>query len=340
MKEEHKMTSRKQIAFSVLDLVPVTEGSTPADALHNSLDLARYAEKLGYTRFWVAEHHNMISVASVATSIIIGYLAQGTQTIRVGSGGIMLPNHSPLIVAEQFGTLAALYPGRIDLGLGRAPGTDQVTAQAIRTDRMQATMDFPNEVRKIQRYFSPENSSSNVRSVLSEGADVPIWILGSSTDSAYLAAEFGLPYAFASHFAPQHLFAALGIYRNNFKPSAMLDKPFVMVGSQVVAAETDEEAEYLATTMKRGALGIVTGRRELMQPPTHHLDDGAWGFYKSQIDQMLAFSLVGGRATMGAKLDKMLEITGADEIIASSHIYDHRKRLESYKILSEVILSR
>jgi luciferase family oxidoreductase group 1 len=340
MKGKHKMTSRKQIAFSVLDLVPVAEGSTPADALHNSLDLARYVETLGYTRFWVAEHHNMISVASVATSIIIGYLAQGTQTIRVGSGGIMLPNHSPLIVAEQFGTLAALYPGRIDLGLGRAPGTDQATAQAIRADRMQAAMDFPNEVRKIQRYFSPENSSSNVRSVLSEGADVPIWILGSSTDSAYLAAEFGLPYAFASHFAPQQLLAALGIYRNNFKLSAMLDEPFVMVGSQVVAAETDDEAEYLATTIKRSALGIVTGRRELMQPPTHHLGSDAWGFYKSQIDQMLAFSLIGGRATIGAKLDEMLEITGADEIIASSHIYDHRKRLESYKILSEVIQSR
>jgi luciferase family oxidoreductase group 1 len=340
MKGKHKMTSRKQIAFSVLDLVPVAEGSTPADALHNSLDLARYVETLGYTRFWVAEHHNMISVASVATSIIIGYLAQGTQTIRVGSGGIMLPNHSPLIVAEQFGTLAALYPGRIDLGLGRAPGTDQATAQAIRADRMQAAMDFPNEVRKIQRYFSPENSSSNVRSVLSEGADVPIWILGSSTDSAYLAAEFGLPYAFASHFAPQQLLAALGIYRNNFKLSAMLDEPFVMVGSQVVAAETDDEAEYLATTIKRSALGIVTGRRELMQPPTHHLGSDAWGFYKSQIDQMLAFSLIGGRATIGAKLDEMLEITGADEIIASSHIYDHGKRLESYKILSEVIQSR
>jgi luciferase family oxidoreductase, group 1 len=330
------MTNRKQIAYSVLDLVPVAEGSTPADALQNSLALARYTEECGYTRFWVAEHHNMISVASAATSIIIGYLAQGTTTIRVGSGGIMLPNHSPLIVAEQFGTLAALHPGRIDLGLGRAPGTDQETAQAIRVDRMKATMDFPNEVRKIQTYFSPENSAARVRSVLSEGADVPVWILGSSTDSAYLAAEFGLPYAFASHFAPQYLLAALDIYRNNFKPSNQLEQPYVMVGSQVVLAETDDEAEYLSTTNKRSALGIVTGRRELMQPPTESLGYQNWGIYKDQIDQMLAFSLIAGRKSASKKLKEMLEVTKADEIIASSHIYDHQKRLESYKILSEV----
>ena len=331
------MTNRKQFPLSVLDLAPVSEGSTPGDALRHSLDLARQAENFGYTRYWVAEHHNIVSVASTATSIIIGYLAQGTKKIRVGSGGIMLPNHSPLIVSEQFGTLAALYPGRIDLGLGRAPGTDPVTASAIRSDRMQAAQDFPNEVRKIQQYFSPENSKSTVRSVLSEGADVPIWILGSSTDSAYLAAEMGLPYAFASHFAPQQLLAALKIYRTNFKPSAQLDRPYVLVGCQVVAAETDEEATFLASSMKQAFLGIVTGRRELLQPPSAHLGEEHWGFFKNQVDQMLAFSLIGGRKSLRAKLDEMLELTRADEIMATAHIYDHQKRVDSYRIFAEVV---
>ena len=331
------MTNRKQIAFSVLDLAPVAEGSTPADALHNSLELAQYTEQFGYSRYWVAEHHNIISVASAATAIIIGYIAQGTKTIRVGSGGIMLPNHSPLIVSEQFGTLAALYPNRIDLGLGRAPGTDQVTAAELRYDRMRAAQDFPNEVRKIQQYFSPENSKAEVRSVLSEGADVPIWILGSSTDSAYLAAELGLPYAFASHFAPQQLFAALKIYRENFKPSAQLEKPYVIIGSQVVAAETDDEAEYLASTMRRSFMGIVTGRRELMQPPTHNLGYEKWGIIKDRIDQMLAYALIGGRKEIKRELQQIIGHTNADEIIVSSHIYDQQKRVDSYRIFSEVV---
>jgi len=331
------MTSRKQLAFSVLDLAPVAEGSTPADALRNSLDLAQQTEKFGYSRYWVAEHHNIISVASAATSIIIGYIAQGTKSIRVGSGGIMLPNHSPLIVSEQFGTLATLYPGRIDLGLGRAPGTDQVTAAELRYDRMRAAQDFPNEVRKIQQYFSPENSKAAVRSVLSEGANVPIWILGSSTDSAYLAAELGLPYAFASHFAPQQLIPAINIYRERFKPSAQLDKPYVIVGSQVVAAETDDEAEYLASTMRRSFLGIVTGRRELMQPPTRDLGYENWGVIKDRIDLMLACSLIGGRKRIKRELEQILTHTNADEIIVSSHIYDQQKRVDSYRIFSEVM---
>nr|WP_321358300.1 LLM class flavin-dependent oxidoreductase [uncultured Draconibacterium sp.] len=331
------MTNRKQLAFSVLDLAPVAEDSTPADALRNSLELAQYTEQLGYSRYWVAEHHNIISVASAATSIIIGYIAQGTKTIRVGSGGIMLPNHSPLIVSEQFGTLAALYPNRIDLGLGRAPGTDPVTAAELRYDRMRAAQDFPNEVRKIQQYFSAENSNAEVRSVLSEGANVPIWILGSSTDSAYLAAELGLPYAFASHFAPQQLIAALKIYRENFKPSAQLDKPYVIVGSQVVAAETDDEAGYLASTMRRSFMGIITGRRELMQPPTHHLGYEKWGIIKDRIDQMLACSLVGGKEKIERDLQQLITNTNADEIIVSSHIYDQQKRVDSYRIFSEVV---
>jgi len=330
------MTDRKQLAFSVLDLAPVAEGSTPADALHNSLELAQHTEQLGYSRYWVAEHHNIISVASAATSIIIGYIAAGTKNLRVGSGGIMLPNHSPLIVSEQFGTLAALYPNRIDLGLGRAPGTDPVTAAELRYDRMRAAQDFPNEVRKIQQYFSPENSKAEVRSVLSEGADVPIFILGSSTDSAYLAAELGLPYAFASHFAPQMLMAALKIYRENFKPSPQLHKPYVIVGSQVVAAETDDEAEYLASTMRRSFMGIITGRRELMQPPTHHLGYEKWGIIKERIDQMLACSLIGGKEKIERELQELVANTDADEIIVSSHIYDQQKRLDSYRIFSEV----
>ncbi|WP_319272657.1 LLM class flavin-dependent oxidoreductase [uncultured Draconibacterium sp.] len=331
------MTSRKQLAFSVLDLAPVAEGSTPADALHNSLELAQQTEKFGYSRYWVAEHHNIISVASAATSIIISYIAGATKTIRVGSGGIMLPNHSPLIVSEQFGTLAALYPNRIDLGLGRAPGTDPVTAAELRYDRMRAAQDFPNEVRKIQQYFSPENNIAEVRSVLSEGADVPITILGSSTDSAYLAAELGLPYAFASHFAPQQLMAALKIYRENFKPSAQLDAPYVIVGSQVVAAETDDEAEYLASTMRRSFMGIITGRRELMQPPTHHLGYEKWGIIKERIDQMLACALIGGREKIEHELNQLITATNADEIIVSSHIYDQQKRVDAYRIFSEVV---
>ena len=330
------MTDRKQLAFSVLDLAPVAEGSTPANALHNSLELAQHAEQLGYSRYWVAEHHNIISVASAATSIIIGYIAAGTKNIRVGSGGIMLPNHSPLIVSEQFGTLAALYPNRIDLGLGRAPGTDPITAAELRYDRMRAAQDFPNEVRKIQQYFSPENSTAEVRSVLSEGANVPISILGSSTDSAYLAAELGLPYAFASHFAPQMLIAALKIYRDNFKPSAQLDKPYVIVGSQVVAAETNDEAEYLASTMRRSFMGIITGRRELMQPPTHHLGYEKWGIIKERIDQMLACSLIGGKEKIKHELQELIANTDANEIIVSSHIYDQQKRVDSYRIFSEV----
>lgn len=331
------MPNRKQLAFSVLDLAPVAEGSTPVDALHNSLELAQHTEQLGYSRYWVAEHHNIISVASAATSIIIGYIAGGTKTIRVGSGGIMLPNHSPLIVSEQFGTLAALYPNRIDLGLGRAPGTDPVTAAELRYDRMRAAQNFPIEVRKIQQYFSPENRTAEVRSVLSEGANVPIFILGSSTDSAYLAAELGLPYAFASHFAPQMLIAALKIYRENFKPSAQLDKPYVIIGSQVVATETDDEAEYLASTMRRSFMGIITGRRELMQPPTHHLGYEKWGIIKDRINQMLACSLIGGKEKIERELQELITETDADEIIVSSHIYDQQKRLDSYRIFSEVM---
>lgn len=331
------MTIQKHIAYSVLDLAPIAEGSTPGDALRNSLDLAQHAEEFGYTRYWVAEHHNMLNVASAATSVIIGYLAQGTKTIRVGSGGIMLPNHSPLIVSEQFGTLASIFPGRIDLGLGRAPGTDQVTAHEIRSDRMKAVHDFPNEIRKIQQYFSKENRTKAVRSFLAEGMDVPIWILGSSTDSAYLAAELGLPYAFASHFAPRYLLEALKIYRNNFKPSTQLEEPYVIVGSQLVVAETDDEAQKLASTLKRLILGIVTGRRELMQPPVDNLNENVWGIYKRDVDYMLTYALIGGKGSVSEKLADFMSLTEADEIMLTSHIYDHKKRVQSYRLFSEIV---
>lgn len=329
------MTLQKDIAFSVLDLVPVAEGSTPAEALRNSLDLARHVEQFGYRRFWVAEHHNMINVASAATTVIIGYIAQGTNSIRVGSGGIMLPNHSPLIVSEQFGTLASLYPGRIDLGLGRAPGTDPVTAREIRSDRMAAVHDFPNEVRKLRRYFSKENQRSVVRSILAEGNDVPFWILGSSTDSAYLAAEMGLPYAFASHFAPAQLLAATGIYRENFKPSDQLAKPYVMIGANVVACETDAEALKQATTMQQLFLGVITGNRQLVQPPVEQLP-GNWSQYQAAVEQMTACSLIGGKRKIEADLKELLELTQADEIMTVSHIYDHETRVKSFRLFADV----
>lgn len=329
------MTLRKDIAFSVLDLAPVTEGSTPAEALRNSLDLARHVENFGYRRFWVAEHHNMINVASAATAVIIGYIAQGTSSIRVGSGGIMLPNHSPLIVSEQFGTLAALYPGRIDLGLGRAPGTDPVTAREIRSDRMTAVQDFPGEIRKLQRYFSEDNQRGVVRSILAEGADVPFWILGSSTDSAYLAAEMGLPYAFASHFAPARLLAAIDIYRQNFKASAQLAEPYVMIGANVVACETDAGAFKQATTMQQLFLGVITGNRQLVQPPVEQLP-GNWPQYRAAVEQMTACSLIGGKRKIEADLNELLELTKADEIMVASHIFDHQTRIDSFRIFAEV----
>jgi luciferase family oxidoreductase group 1 len=245
--------------LSVLDLATVLEGQTPADAFHNSLRLAQHVEKLGYKRFWMAEHHSMISVASSATAVLLGYIAGGTKTIRVGSGGVMLPNHAPLVVAEQFGTLESLYPGRIDLGLGRAPGTDQITARALRRDHVAAAHEFPEQIQELQHYLSADNTGP-VRAVPGEGLDIPIWILGSSTDSAYLAAAMGLPYAFASHFAPAQLHTALKIYRQQFKPSEYLDKPYTMACVNVIAADTDAEANRLATSFYQMFLGVIRGK--------------------------------------------------------------------------------
>lgn len=325
------------IPFSVLDLATVIEGKTPADTFKNSLDLAQHVEEWGYHRYWLAEHHNMISVASSATSVVIGHIAGGTKKIRVGSGGIMLPNHSPLIIAEQFGTLESLYPGRIDLGLGRAPGTDQLTAAAIRGDlRFQAAQDFPKEVLKLKAYLSADNYASQVRAIPGEGLDIPIWILGSSTDSARLAAALGLPYAFASHFAPAQFMTAINLYRQNFKPSEHLSEPYVLACVNVVAADTDQEANRLITSLYQMFMGIVTGKRRLLQPPVDDMND-IWDVYEEeQVGQMLACTFVGNKETLKTDLQLFLDQTGVDEIMATSHIFDHTARLRSYELIAEV----
>lgn len=323
--------------YSVLDLATVVQGKTPADTFRKSVDMARHAEDLGYTRYWLAEHHNMISVASSATSVVIGHIAGATQKIRVGSGGIMLPNHSPLVIAEQFGTLESMYPGRIDLGLGRAPGTDQLTAMAIRGEqRFQAAQSFPQDVLKLQAYFSSENSNSSVRAIPGEGLEIPMWILGSSTDSAHLAAALGLPYAFASHFAPAQFLTAIKIYRERFKPSDRLKEPYVLSCINVVAADTDEEANRLATSLYQMFKGVISGKRQLLQPPVDSMDE-VWSDYEAeQVNQMLACTFVGSKATIKQDMQQFLEQTQVDEIMASSHIFDHAAKLKSYGIFSEI----
>lgn len=326
-------TKFQSIPLSILDLALVLEGKTPADSFKNSLDLAQHAERWGYKRFWLAEHHNMESVGSSATVVLIGYIAGGTSQIRIGSGGIMLPNHAPLIVAEQFGTLASLYPDRIDLGLGRAPGTDQLTAMALRRDQ-RAVMEFPENIREIQTYFSPENEKSAVRAIPGEGLNIPIWVLGSSTDSAYLAAAMGLPYAFASHFAPAQLHTAKDIYRRHFEPSAQLDEPYFMPCVNVVAADTSEKADLLATSSKKLFLGIITGQRNLLQKPDKDLR--LEPAEEAALRQMTAYSFTGDRATLKRQLEAFTAQTQADELMVVSHIYDHRARLYSYEILKSL----
>jgi luciferase family oxidoreductase group 1 len=322
-----------EIPISVLDLAPIIEGKTIADTLHNSLDLARTTEKLGYNRYWLAEHHNMESIASSATAILIGYIAGGTSTIRVGSGGIMLPNHAPLVVAEQFGTLASLYPGRIDLGLGRAPGTDQLTAMALRRDRFAAN-DFPENIQELTTYLSAENKAGRVRAIPGEGLDIPIWILGSSTDSAYLAAYLGLPYAFASHFAPTYLHDALKLYRQNFRPSKHLKEPYTMACVNAMAADTDAEANYIATSFYQLAMGIVRGKTRPIQPPVDTLE-GIWNeFEEAAVKERMQYTFIGSPTTVKDKLQQFLNETQVDELMIVSHIYQHAARVRSYEIVS------
>lgn len=322
--------------FSVLDLVPVTAGNTAMDSFQNSLELAQQAEELEFTRFWISEHHNMESIVSSATAILIGHIARGTSKIRVGSGGIMLPNHSPLMVAEQFGTLETLFPGRIDLGLGRAPGTDQKTAMALRRNRQENVNDFPNNIQELQQYFSLENNKSPVRAIPGEGLDLPLYLLGSSTFSAQLAGMLGLPYAFASHFAPAHLQEALKLYKENFRPSKQLKEPYIIACVNVISAITDEKATFLASSQQQFALGIIRGIRKPMPAPVHTMKDLWNEAEKAAIDQMMHFSFIGSKDTIEEKLTSFIEENQVDEIMAVSHIFDHQERLRSYEILSEL----
>lgn len=327
----------QQIPYSVLDLAVITEGDSTRDAIEKSKELATHVEEYGYTRFWMAEHHNMENIASSATSVLLGYMAEATKKLRIGSGGVMLPNHSPLVIAEHYGTLATIYPGRIDLGLGRAPGTDKVTANAIRENRMQEVQKFPENVKLLQTYLSAENRKSKVRAIPGEGTDIPIWILGSSTDSAHLAAELGLPYVFASHFAPQQLMQALQIYRNRFKPSAQLDRPFVMPCVNMIVADTDQQAEYLSTSMKQMMMGIVTGERKPMPPPVDDMNQ-IWDLrQKMAVQQMLTYSFIGSPTAVKEEIATFIEKTGADELMVASYIFNQNERLKSYRLFSEVM---
>lgn len=328
---------KKHIEHSILELAIVSQGSSFKQTLNNSLKLAKVAEENNYKRYWFAEHHNSDSVGSIATSILIGYVAENTNDIRVGSGGIMLPNHSPLVIAEQFGTLAHLYPNRIDLGLGRAPGTDTLTAQAIRSDFMRAAQSFPAEIEKIETYFSTSNKASKVRAAIAEGTEVPIYILGSSTDSAHLAAKKGLPYAFASHFATNHLKHALEIYRNEFQASEFLEKPYTIAGVNVVLADTDEEAQSLFTSLIRMFYGVLTGNSQPLHAPTEMTDDLKDLFQHPSLYQMLKYSFVGNKETVKKQTEAFLKETQVDELIIVSTIYDVNDRIKSTELFAEVM---
>jgi luciferase family oxidoreductase group 1 len=325
------------IVYSILELALVPEGSTIKQTLNDSLALAKEAEALGYKRMWFAEHHNSEHVGSNAPALLIGYVAENTKAIRVGSGGIMLPNHSPLVIAEQFGTLAHLYPGRIDLGLGRAPGTDTATAQAIRSDFMQAAHAFPQEINKIQNYFSLENSGSKVRATIAEGTDVPLYILGSSTESAHLAAKKGLPYAFASHFASAHLLDALHIYREAFQPSAVLKSPYTIAGVNVFVADTDEQAERLFTTLIRMFVGVLTGTTTALHPPTAMTDELRSMLQHPAVHQMLKYSFVGSKQTVKEQVQAFLNQTKVDELIVVTPTHSLEDRIKSVRLFSEVM---
>jgi len=320
------------IPLSMLDLVAVREGGTVADALQIALRTAQHAEKLGFARYWLAEHHNMAGIASSATAVLVGHIAGGTQRIRVGSGGIMLPNHAPLVVAEAFGTLAELYPGRIDLGLGRAPGTDGLTMRALRRDRVETEEDFPRDVAELQRLLGDPAPGQRLIAMPGAGTKVPIWLLGSSLFSAQLAAERGLPYAFASHFAPRMLLQALELYRNLFRPSATLDKPYAIIGVPLIAAPTDEEAEFLASSTYQRVLGILTGDRRRLQPPVADFLASVGGQARAGISDFLAAAVIGGPETVRAGLQRLADLTEADEFMLVSDVYDPALRLRSLDI--------
>jgi len=326
------------VPLSILDLAPVAEGSTPRDALRNTLDLAQRAERLGYKRFWLAEHHNMTGIASAATAVVIGYVAGGTKTIRVGAGGIMLPNHSPLVIAEQFGTLESLYPGRVDLGLGRAPGTDQQTLRALRRSPMSADS-FPQDVLELQGLLGPVREGQWLRAVPGSGLNVPIWILGSSLFGAQLAAELGLPYSFASHFMPGALMPALETYRTLFAPSTRLDRPYAMAGVNVFAAATDAEARGLFTSVQQSITNRVRGAPGRLPPPIDDIERYWTPPEKAEVAARLACSVVGSPATVREGLTAFIERTRVDEVMIVSAIYDHAARVRSYEIVAEQLLA-
>ena len=329
------MSESTAIPLSMLDLVAVREGGTVADALAIALRTAQHAEQLGFKRYWLAEHHNMSGIASSATAVLVGHVAGGTQRIRVGSGGIMLPNHAPLVVAEAFGTLAELYPGRIDLGLGRAPGTDPLTMRALRRDRVETEADFPRDVAELQRLLGPVQPGQRLIAMPGAGTEVPIWLLGSSLFSARLAAERGLPFAFASHFAPRLLMQALDLYRSQFQPSATLQRPYAVVGVPMIAAPTDEEAEYLASSTYQRVLGILTGRRGQLPPPVHGFMEQLHPQERAAIADFLACAVIGGPDTVRAGLHALREATEADELILVSDVFDPALRLRSLSIAAQ-----
>ncbi|WEF30666.1 LLM class flavin-dependent oxidoreductase [Pseudoduganella chitinolytica] len=323
------------IPFSILDLSPIAQGSDAGASLRNTLDLAQHGERWGYHRYWLAEHHGMPGIASAATAVVIAHVAGGTSTIRVGAGGIMLPNHSPLVIAEQFGTLEALFPGRIDLGLGRAPGSDQTTARALRRNLGSDAEEFPQDVVELQDYLSDE-PRQRVLAVPGQGAKVPLWILGSSLFGAQLAAHLGLPFAFASHFAPQMMMQAVALYRANFKPSAQLDKPYVMLGYNVFAADTDEEAQWRATSMEQAFVNLRTGRPGKLPPPVTNYRDALGPQENAMLDSVLSCSAIGSPETVAAQMKAFIASTGPDELMITSQIFEHGARLRSYEILADV----
>jgi luciferase family oxidoreductase group 1 len=323
--------------YSILDLALISQGSSLKSTLNRALRLAQKAERFGYKRYWLAEHHNAKSIGSSATSILIGYIAEGTETIRVGSGGIMLPNHSPLIVAEQFGTLGALYPNRIDLGLGRAPGTDRETAEAIRPDFMSAAYSFPTEIEKLKQYFAKNNEMAKVRAPVAEGVDVPFYILGSSTDSAHLAASKGLPYAFASHFATEKLFDALAIYRNEFIPTKENPSPYTIAGVNIIIAETQEEAERLSTSLINMIIGIFTGKRDYVQAPTEMTHALKEIMLHPRVQAFLKYAFIGTKETVKKQVKSFIEQTKVDELIAVSNMFNPDDREKSYEAFAEIM---
>jgi luciferase family oxidoreductase group 1 len=324
------------VPLSVLDLSPIAEGSDAGQALRNSLDLARHVESLGFGRFWMAEHHNLPGIASAATAVALAHVAAGTKTIRIGAGGIMLPNHAPLLIAEQFGTLAALHPGRVELGLGRAPGSDQITARAMRRSLQGGADEFPQDVVELMAYFQPVQPGQAVQAVPGAGLNVPFWILGSSTYGAQLAAILGLPFAFASHFAPAMMMEAMSIYRDRFRPSAQLAAPNVMLGVNVVAADTDAEARFLFSSLQQSFLNIRSGRPGRLPPPVEDFDQQVDRYGSAMLADALSCAVVGGPDTVRAGLEAFIQRTGADELMVTANIFDHQKRKRSFEIVAEI----